>query len=325
MGRGGGTLILPANAAWRYTAMRHDTIDRRRGNHRLVQQADSRRRPRSQAVNVRTGNGEDERGAASARVALSQRPCIEFCNLWRTSPIRVAESARDSGQNHAIHRSGGGSVFQMDSQLPPLLNPRSDLAGVVLLGGESRRMGRDKAMLPFGPGSMLEYIAQQSAAVCGGGLWLVAAAQGPVRTLPGAGVLRDRHPDRGPLEGIAVALQATVASPATVVVGCDAPFVHPRLISALVDRLLETDVDAVVIREGLRSHPLPGVYRSRVHAVAQAMLEEGQRSLQALLQRLKVDCVDENFVRQFDPDLRVLVNVNTPEDYEAAMRMAGYL
>ncbi len=207
------------------------------------------------------------------------------------------------------------------SNAEALKHPRPDLAGAVLLGGLSRRMGRDKATLPFGPGTMLEYITRQLAAVCGAGVWLVAAADGPVPVVADTIVLRDRQPDRGPLEGVAVALQATATCAATLVVGCDAPFVNPSVVKALANRLLAADANAVVIRDAVRSHPLGSVYRPVVHAVAQALLDEGKLSLQELLHRLAVDYVDEDFVRQFDPDLRSLINVNTPEGYQAALRL----
>jgi molybdopterin-guanine dinucleotide biosynthesis protein A len=184
-------------------------------------------------------------------------------------------------------------------------------------------MGRDKATLPFGTGSMLTQIVDRLATVCGGGLWLVAAAQADVTPPRGAVLLRDRQPDRGPLEGLTVALQATRSLPATVIVGCDAPFLHPPLLRALADRLLAAAADAVVIRDVRCPHPLMGVYRPRVEAVAQALIDEGHFSLQRLLDRLRVDFVTEEFVRCFDPHLRSLINVNTPADYQAAVRMAN--
>lgn len=205
------------------------------------------------------------------------------------------------------------------------MNPRSYLTGILLSGGQSRRMGRDKATMPFGHNTMLEFIVQQLATVCGGGISIVAAAQGPAPTIADAVTLRDRQPGHGPLEGIAVALQATPSNRLAAIVGCDNPFVSPPLIAAMADRLSSGEADAVVIRDAQRMYPLMAVYRPRVYSAAIAAMDEGVWSLHEWLHRLKVDFVGEEFVRQFDPDLRSLINLNTPQEYQAALKLAGFV
>lgn len=160
--------------------------------------------------------------------------------------------------------------------------------------------------------------------VCGGPKFVAASAQQDLPPLPQAvQVLRDRAPRRGPLEGIALATQAASAIPsvkAVAVVGCDFPRLKSALVSALFD-VLAGEADVICVQDEDRLHPLLAVYRPNVWQVAEARRAAGQRSLHGLLGELRTQTVDLDFVRAVDPQLRSLINVNTPEDYQGALRM----
>ncbi|HEY9854197.1 MAG TPA: molybdenum cofactor guanylyltransferase, partial [Stenomitos sp.] len=94
----------------------------------------------------------------------------------------------------------------------------SSCAGILLAGGQSRRMGRDKALLPFGAEALAERLYHVLASTCSEVVVIRDPAKGfPV---PEARVIGDRHPDRGPLEGIATGLEQIRADRA-IVVACD--------------------------------------------------------------------------------------------------------
>jgi molybdopterin-guanine dinucleotide biosynthesis protein A len=185
-------------------------------------------------------------------------------------------------------------------------------AGVVLAGGRSRRIGTDKARLPFGDTTLLRHVVRRVAAACAP-VCVVASSSDAYPKL-GVPVVTDRVPGRGPLEGLAVGLRH-VPTPCAAVVACDLPFVNPALLRGLVTRLGTADA-AVPYTD--RPQPLCAVYRREVFHLAATLAEEGA-SLQELLRRLRVRFLGPEALRAWDPDLASFWNVNTPEDYARAV------
>lgn len=195
------------------------------------------------------------------------------------------------------------------------------MSGVVLAGGESRRMGTDKRALPVDGEPLLRRVLMAVAAVAGE-LVVVESARSPVprELLTGFAlrVARDEWPDAGPLAGIEAGLRATSA-PVAVVVGTDAPWLQPALLRLLVDELgVHDDATAIASDRGLE--PLLGVYRSRVSDVARALLLDGERRLGALLDKLSVRAVDASVWRSVDPQGHSLRNLNVPGDLRGSRR-----
>jgi molybdopterin-guanine dinucleotide biosynthesis protein A len=204
---------------------------------------------------------------------------------------------------------------QTDASIP-------ELALAVLCGGESHRMGTSKALLDFQGEPMLLRTIRRLGVVCGGAHWVVAAAAQQLPHLPdGTTLLHDRAPRRGPLEGIVLATRAASRQPtitAVAIVGCDLPWLAPQLIGAMF-AVLSSEADVVCVQDETRRHPLVAIYRPGVWQVAEARLAAGQLSLQSLLDELRSEVVDRRFVRQVDPSVGSLVNVNTLEDYQRAL------
>lgn len=197
--------------------------------------------------------------------------------------------------------------------------------GVILCGGGSQRMGRDKASLPFGPGeTLLSAVAHRVGEATGNGPIVCVAAVGqPLPSLPDTvAVVRDRSPDLGPLEGAAVGLAAAqLQADAVVLVGCDAPLVSPDLLRMVLDRLPANEAVAPVV-EGHRQ-PLLAAYDAAAAAkAADELLATGARSLQALLDRLTLAEVSEAEWRAVDPERHSLLNCNTEEAYQRALLLA---
>jgi molybdopterin-guanine dinucleotide biosynthesis protein A len=199
--------------------------------------------------------------------------------------------------------------------------PRADRAAVVLCGGLSSRMGRPKALLPFGPEALLVRVLRACAEVCGE-IVVVAAEGQELPPLPaGVRVVRDAMPEQGPLEGLAAGL-AAVRAPAAFCVSCDAPFLRP----ALVERLFESLGDAAAVRavaEG-RVQPLGAVYRPSLAGKAARLVREGRRRVVDLVEGEEARVLREPEVRGADPDLSSFRACNTPEEYAAALRDAGW-
>lgn len=200
------------------------------------------------------------------------------------------------------------------------------LGGVILCGGESRRMGRSKARLPLGGVPLLVRVAEALRAELGpGGAIVVVAAPGQdLPELPEeVTVVRDPVGGRGPLQGIAAGLRGLPQwVELAYVSGTDAPFLRPGWIPLLA-RWVGAGDCAVPEAAGFRQ-PLAALYRRAPAAsAAEVLLGEGATRLLDLLDRLRGVVVPERELRAVDPELMTLRNLNTPEDYERALREWG--
>lgn len=185
-------------------------------------------------------------------------------------------------------------------------------------------MGTSKAWLRFGE----EYLLQRVVRVLTGTIEPVFVVSAPGQRLPrlpeGVGVIHDRVSDRGPLEGLASGLETiSPHADAAFVCGCDAPFLRPGFIRRLVQLASETDI-AVPHANG-RLHPLAAVYRVSVLPLIHDMLDAGTFRLTTLTDRCCCRRVPGSALRDVDPELESLRNINTPEEYSDALSTAGIL
>lgn len=193
---------------------------------------------------------------------------------------------------------------------------------IILCGGQSSRMGFPKALLPFGPETMLERVLGLLESAVDHRV-VVAAAGQSLPPLPAEiTVCEDQHPERGPMEGLAAGLRA---SPDDIcyVTSCDAPFLKPAWITALLERLGEDD-EIVVPTEGRLHHPLAAVYRRCVLPQIDLLLSENRLRPFFLFENVPTQRVDVETLRAADPELESLMNVNTPQEYLSALERAGF-
>jgi len=181
---------------------------------------------------------------------------------------------------------------------------------VILSGGGSRRMGRDKAMLPFEGKTLLQASIDKYLE-----LGPVAVSVNEAGRFPfvNATELVDRWPDLGPLNGIISAFEETDAAE-IFLTATDLPFGDPALVRRLSE--LRGDADACILKHGKKGiDPLFSVYGRGCYAAACACLAAGKKSFVDMLQGLNVRFVHSEELPEFDLD-RVLTNVNTPEEFE---------
>lgn len=181
---------------------------------------------------------------------------------------------------------------------------------VILTGGGSRRMGRDKALLPWRGGTMLQSLIDKYSRTLGP---VAVSVDEPGRfAFRSALELADPYPGMGPLNGLAAAFEQTGAE-TVFLTGTDLPFGEPELVRALAG--LMGDADACVIRRGEKGvEPLFALYkRSCAHAARRALCE-GRKSFRELFGSINVRYVLPEELPGFDLE-RILSNVNTPEDY----------
>jgi molybdopterin-guanine dinucleotide biosynthesis protein A len=191
------------------------------------------------------------------------------------------------------------------------------LSGVVLAGGESRRMGRDKRALLVDGQPLLGRVLAALAEVADD-LVVVESARSPVPRdlLIGYAVrpVADRREDAGPLAGIEAGLSAA-AAPLALVVAADAPSLQPALLRLLASELgASPEAEAALIVSDRGPEPLLAAYRSEVRIAASALLDHGERRMGSLLDELRVVNVGASVWRGVDPQGRSLRNVNEPAD-----------
>jgi molybdopterin-guanine dinucleotide biosynthesis protein A len=193
------------------------------------------------------------------------------------------------------------------------------VGGIVLCGGQSSRMGRPKAWLPFGGQLMLPRVVR----LLSDAVTPVVVVASPDQELPPLPddviVARDPQPGRGPLVGLAAGLDALPAGVTAVYVSsCDVPFLRPAFARRMIELL--DRFQACVPHVDDRLHPLAAVYRQEVLPVAQQLLQTGKARLTDLVAAVPTRLVAGVELTDADSDLRSLRNLNTPDDYAAALR-----
>jgi molybdenum cofactor guanylyltransferase len=201
-----------------------------------------------------------------------------------------------------------------------MMNQESRAAGIVLAGGRSSRMGTSKALLPFGPETMLQRVVRILSHVVSP-IVVVAAAGQDLPPLPNDVIYtHDEREGRGPLEGLRAGLKALPANvDAAYVTSCDVPLLVPGFVTEMIGFAEGHDV-AVMEIDGF-PHPLSAVYRRATLPHIEDLLAHDRLRPVFLYDRVDTRRVRPEEITA-DPDLRTLRNLNTPADYEAALREA---
>jgi molybdopterin-guanine dinucleotide biosynthesis protein A len=200
-------------------------------------------------------------------------------------------------------------------------------AGVVLAGGRSARMGTPKAALEWHGSTLLHRTAGLLARVTGGPVVVVRAPGQALPDLPtGTLVIDDPREGRGPVQGIAAGLAALRGrADIAFVSATDQPFLHPAFVRRVLRGLEDDDTTEVVLPLVRRfRQPLAAAYRVALAGVAERLVAGDQLRPAFLLGQCTVQTLDDDALTQdralaaHDPGLDSVVNVNTPQDYQAA-------
>jgi len=197
---------------------------------------------------------------------------------------------------------------------------------IILAGGQSRRMGRNKALLPL-PGNpqqtqvtLVEHMASLLLAHCQE-VVLVARDEQQMALYDFISNVRcviDQVPDVGPLMGVYSGL-CSLSSTHALVTAVDMPFVQPAMIAFLLEQWREDELLVPVVA-GI-PQVLCAVYPTALLPVIEQRLCEGRHDPRSLLTAAHVRYVEEAQLRLIDPELRSFINLNTPDEW----RNAGYM
>ena len=197
------------------------------------------------------------------------------------------------------------------------------LTVVIQAGGESRRMGRDKALVPFLEQTLIERVYQRVQELA---TEVVVTTNNP-EMLQGLDVrlVSDRFPGRGALGGLFTALD-TAENPNVAVIACDMPFVSAGLLSHQLQLLASEKCDAVIPKTSSGSEPFHAVYwRDTCLKAVHCALQADNCRVDSWFGGVSVVYVVPEVIRRYDPLQLAFWNVNTPDELHRAEELAKVL
>jgi molybdopterin-guanine dinucleotide biosynthesis protein A len=194
------------------------------------------------------------------------------------------------------------------------------VSGVILAGGVSRRLEKNKALERIGGKALIERVVESLVPLTTEVLAVVAQPEQAtaLRLPPSLRVVSDRYPGGGSLGGIFTGLEAS-AEPWSLVVACDMPFLNRELLRHLMAQ--SGNVDAVIPCLGGQPEPLHALYSKACLAPMERMLRAGQLKIAPLFEAVRVRYVDEETIDRIDPRHLSFFNINTQADLEEATRL----
>jgi molybdopterin-guanine dinucleotide biosynthesis protein A len=191
------------------------------------------------------------------------------------------------------------------------------VSGVILAGGVSQRLEKNKALERIGGKALIERVVESLVPLTTEVLAVVARPEQAtaLRLPPSVRVVSDRYPGGGSLGGIFTGLEAS-AEPWSLVVACDMPFLNRGLLRHLIEE--SSNVDAVVPCLGGQPEPLHALYSKACLAPMERMLRAGDLKIAPLFEAVRVRYVDEETIDRIDPCHLSFFNINTQADLEEA-------
>ncbi len=210
------------------------------------------------------------------------------------------------------------------------------LSVIVLAGGRSRRLGRDKALLPWRGSTLIEYMCARLREMSDDVL-VVTGAERRYGDLLDVPIFADELRDCGPMGGLYTGLRHA-RHPHSLAVACDMPFVDRAVVDLFKSTLTPSPSPlgeigeqrgegalAVVPEIEHCRVPTLAVYHRDCLSVIEKLHAQGQFSLQALLDSVPLKIISEEKLRAVDPALRSFVNINTQADWESCLPFGAVL
>jgi len=199
------------------------------------------------------------------------------------------------------------------------------LTVVIQAGGESSRMGEDKALKPFLGRPLIQRVVDRLAPIADE---IIVTTNRPeayafLDTSPSSvRLIPDLKPGRGALGGLYTAI-ASATHPIVAVVACDMPFASSKLIETMSRILVENEADVVIAKSEDGYEPFHAIYRRETCLPAiESAIEADQWKVIAWFPQVKVRILTPTEIQSADPDSLAFWNVNTPEEFAKAEELA---
>jgi len=190
----------------------------------------------------------------------------------------------------------------------------------VQAGGESRRMGQDKALMTFLGRPLIQRVVDRLKPLADE--TIVTTNRPEDYRFLGLPLFPDLMPGRGALGGLYTAL-SSAACETVAVVACDMPFASPALIEAAEGLLVQEEADVVIPDSGGGLEPMHAIYRRATCIPAiEAAIQADRWKLISWFPEVKVRILQPDEVKQYDPAGLAFWNLNTPEEFAEAEKTA---
>ncbi len=188
------------------------------------------------------------------------------------------------------------------------------MTGVILAGGESERMGRDKAFLELGEKKVIERVISALSGIVGK---IIIVTNDPLKYAAfGLETVRDIYPGVGVLGGIHTGL-SYMRGDSGFFCACDMPFINPDLVKYIISKKGRRAA-AVIPKVGGELEPLFAVYSKKCLVPAEDAIKAGERRIVSFFGKIRVREIPEGELLALDPDLLSFMNLNTPGDLKRA-------
>ena len=196
-------------------------------------------------------------------------------------------------------------------------NPNAIFTLAIIAGGQSRRMGRDKAFVQLGGASLIQHVISRSADLNQSETILITNKPQEYAHL-GLPMYADAMPGKGALGGIYSALLHAKHDYA-LALACDMPFINADLLRYMVG-LIDADTDIIVPRVAGYPQGMHAIYRKTCLAPIRQQLQANRLKIIGFYDSMRVRYLDKDEYAAFDPQGLSFTNLNTPQELEAARR-----
>ena len=195
------------------------------------------------------------------------------------------------------------------------------LTVVIQAGGQSSRMGEDKALKFFLGRPLIQRVIDRMKPIADE---LIVTTNRPAEyEFLGLRLVPDLKPGRGALGGLYTAIESAT-SPLVAVVACDMPFASPMLFEGALRFMVEEDADIVIAKKDENYEPLHALYRRETCLPAiETAIEANQWKVISWFPQVKVRTLTFDEVKSFDPSDLCFWNLNTPEEFVEAEKRAS--
>ena len=188
-------------------------------------------------------------------------------------------------------------------------SPTDEIAGIILAGGKSLRYGQDKAFISLNGKFLIDKVISVMKQVFQD---VIIIANEPKKYSGfGLPVYEDIIKGIGPIGGILTGI-TYIQKPAGFFVACDMPFLNPELIAYMVK--IRNGFDVVIPKIGKNIEPLHAIYTKNCLPHIKETIHKKAYGIRTFFSKVSVRYVEKQEIVIYDPELKFLVNINTPED-----------
>lgn len=193
------------------------------------------------------------------------------------------------------------------------------MAGIILAGGKSIRLGEDKAFVRLNSITLLEAVLATVQKVVKETILVVNNPEKFAHLLSKQmKIVKDKIPYQGPLGGILSGLEAS-ADLYNLVVPCDTPFLEKGLLKHLLSQ--SNDYDVVVPKRDEKLEPLLAVYSKKCIEPIKKSLDNKDLRIVSFFGQVNIRCIKTDIISKYDPEELSFFNINTKEDLDKARRI----